>query len=98
MTCNYFEYRRMTEDLFYGVPLTDSHLNDATEKLRQYLINGRAEYIGNKLGIGIRTISNGSQIIRHRFIFISGDNKGRELSIHEIEGIGYFLKYGLYDL
>ena len=42
MTANYFEYREMTEKIFYGMPLTDNHLNHSTEKLRQYLVNGGA--------------------------------------------------------
>lgn len=39
MTCNYFEYKNMTDKLFYGVGLTDNHFNNVTEKIRQYIIN-----------------------------------------------------------
>ena len=35
MTCNYFEYRDLTEKLFFGVALTQEHLNNATEEIRQ---------------------------------------------------------------
>ena len=43
MKCNYIEYHRLTEQMFYGTAQTDSHLNQYTEILRQYLINGGAK-------------------------------------------------------
>ena len=54
MACNYIEYQRMTNSLFFGVALTDKHMNEATEHIRRYFINGGALEIVNALGIGIR--------------------------------------------
>lgn len=99
MTCNYFEYRDITEKLFYGVPLTDKHLNDATEQIRRYLIDGGAGNIVKALGIGIRVVTKETlllqpEVISKRFVYIDGENKGRDLDRNEIESIGMFLKYG----
>ena len=101
MTCNYFEYKNMTEELFYGVPLTEKHLNYATEKIRQYLLNGGAGNIMKSLGIGIRVIAKEatflpSEIVSTRFVWLCGERKGKELCISEIENIGMFLKHGAF--
>ena len=34
-TCNYIEYQRMTNSLFFGVALTDKHMNEATEHIER---------------------------------------------------------------
>lgn len=99
MTCDYFKYRKMMNELFYGVALTDDHLNNATEIIRQYLVDGGAGNILNMLGIGIRVVTKESillspEIIRKRFVWINGERKGEELDRNEIEGIGMFLKHG----
>lgn len=102
MTCNYFTYKDMIHELFYEVPLTDIHMNNAIETLRQYIVNGGAVDVANALGIGVqemiirRTEQSPEEVIRRRFVFISGERKGAELSIHEIEDIGLFLKHGPY--
>lgn len=101
MTCNYFEYREMMDKLFYGVPLTDNHLNEATEIIRQYLVNGGAGNILKELGIGIRIVTKEyvllpPEIIWRRFVWIHGERKGEELDRNEIEGLGMFLKYGAF--
>lgn len=102
MTCNYFEYKNMTERLFYGVPLTNNHLNDATEQIRLYLTKGGAGDVMKKLGIGIRIKEKQyifpelNEIVERRFVFIDGENKGRELTIDEIVAIGLFLKHGVF--
>lgn len=101
MTCNYFEYRDMTEKYFYGVTLTDSYLNNVTEKLRQYLVNGGAGNVVKNLNIGITVITKKlalfpEEIVRRRFVWLDGDRKGEELTIHEIESIGMFLEYGAF--
>ena len=44
MTCNYFEYRDMTEKLFFGTLLTQDHLNNATEEIRRYIVDGGAGF------------------------------------------------------
>jgi hypothetical protein len=103
MTCNYFEYKHITKALFYGVALTDNHMNNATEQIRKYLVHGGAGDVVNALGIGIKIEENQcplfpelNQIVKRRFVFVNGENKGRELTIDEIEGIGLFLKHGAF--
>lgn len=102
MTANYFEYREMTEKIFYGIPLTDNHLNHSTEKLRQYLVNGGAGEIIQKLNIGIKVITKEAPLlpketIYERFVWLDGNKKGEELDRNEIEAIGLFLKNGAYE-
>lgn len=102
MTCNYFRYKEITDKAFYGVALTDKHLNNVTEEIRRYLVEGGAGETLQKLGIGIRVIekqfifSELNEIVSKRFVFISGEHKGRELTRQEIEGIGMFLKHGAF--
>lgn len=36
------------------------------------------------------------EIVKRRFVWLDGDRKGEELTIHEIESIGMFLKYGAF--
>lgn len=101
MTCNYFEYRKMMDKLFYGVPLTDNRLNEATEIIRQYLVNGGAGNILKELGVGIRIVTKEcmllpSEIVRKRFVWLKGERKGEELDRSEIECIGMFLKHGAF--
>ena len=57
MTCNYFEYKKMTDKLFYGVALTNFHLDNATEKIQNYLIYGGAGNIMKWLKIGVRVVA-----------------------------------------
>ena len=101
MTCNYFEYREMMDKMFYGVALTDNHLNNVTEQIRQYLVNGGAGNIVVALGIGIKVITKEavllpSEVVYRRFIWLEGERKGEELDRNEIEGIGMFLKHGVF--
>ena len=101
MTCNYFEYREMMDKMFYGVSLTDSHLNNVTEQIRQYIVNGGAENILKALGIGIKVITREEillpdEIVYRRFVYIEGGRKGEELYRSEIENIGMFLKHGAF--
>ena len=37
-----------------------------------------------------------NEITKRRFVFIEGENKGRELTVDEIISIGMFLKYGAF--
>ena len=103
MKCTFFEYQELTEKLFFGVLLTDSHLNNATEQIRQYLVNGGAGEVVKKLGIGIQVTEKQlvfpelNEIVRRRFVFTEGPRKGAELSISEIMGIGMFLKHGAFE-
>ena len=100
-TCNYIEYQRMTNSLFFGVALTDKHMNETVEHIRRYFINGGALEIVNALGIGIkvtekRWFNQPPEIIEQRFIYISGENARRELTVNEICAIGMFLRGGPY--
>ena len=99
MTCNYFEYRDLTEKLFFGVVLTQDHLNNATEEIRRYIVDGGAGDVMLSLGIGIKVITKEAvllpkEIVKRCFVYIDGENKGRELDRHEIMNIGMFLKHG----
>lgn len=99
MSCDYFTYRDITEKLFYGVALTESHMNNATEIIRQYLVDGGAGKLVNTLGIGIKVTTKKCvllplEVIRRRFVWIKGERKGEELDINEIKNIGMFLKHG----
>lgn len=101
MTCNYFEYKEMMDSLFYGIALTDNHLNNATEQIRHYLVSGGAGNVIAGLGIGIRVITRHAallpeEVVSKRFIWINGERKGEELDRGEIENIGMFLKHGAF--
>lgn len=103
MKCNYIEYHRLTEQMFYGTAQTDSHLNQYTEILRQYLINGGAGNILQKLGVGIQLTTKRlmllpEEVIMRRFIWLKGNRKGELLEKHEVEALGMFLPGGsLYE-
>ena len=93
----------MTDKLFYGVPLTDKHLNNATEQIRKYLVDGGAGDVVRMLGIGIKVEEKRhllfpelNEVIKKRFVFVDGERKGEELTIDEIKGIGMFLRYGAF--
>ena len=101
MTCNYFEYRDLMDKLFYGVALTDSHLNNATEQIRQYIVNGGAGNVMKSLGIGIKVVTKEAallptEVVSRRFVWLNGERKGEELDMNEIENIGMFLKHGAF--
>ena len=101
MTCNYFEYREMMDKMFYGVSLTDNHLNNITEQIRQYFVNGGAGNVVKALGIGIKIITKEAilfpgEVVYRRFIWLEGERKGEELHRNEIENIGMFLKHGAF--
>lgn len=101
MSANYFEYREMMEKLFCGAALTDNHLNNATEQIRQYLVNNGAGNIVNALGIGVKVIAKESvllpsEVVYRRFVWLKGARKGEELHRNEIENIGMFLKQGAF--
>ena len=99
MTCNYVEYHRLTDQMFYGVAQTDAHLNQYTEILRQYLINGGAANTMLKLGIGIQLTTKRlmllpEEVVMRRFIWLKGNRKGKLLEKHEIEALGMFFPGG----
>lgn len=101
MTCNYFEYREIMDKMFYGVALTDSHLNNVTEQIRRYIVNGGAGNVLKALGIGIKIITKEAillpdEIVYRRFVWLDGGRNGEELHRNEIENIGMFLKHGAF--
>ena len=101
MKCNYIEYHRLTDQMFSGVAQTDTHLNQYTEILRQYLINGGAANTMLKLGIGIQVTTKRfmllpKEVVMRRFIWLKGSRKGELLDRNEIEAIGMFLPVVLY--
>ena len=103
MTCSYFEYRDIVSKYFYGVPLTNEHLNRCTENLRQYFIKGGAVRVLKSLGIGLRIRERCKEkatettLIDERFIFMNGERERDELRMHEIESRGRVLKDGPYE-
>ncbi len=106
MKCNYIEYHRLTDRMFYGIAQTDAHLNQYTEVLRQYLINGGAGDIMLKFGVGIQLTTKKlmllpEEVIMRRFIWLKGNKKGELLERYEIEALGMFLPggalYGMED-
>ena len=77
MKCNYIEYHRLTEQMFCGAAQTDSHLNQYTEILREYLINGGAGNIMQKLGVGMQLTTKKlmllpAEVVMRRFIWLKG--------------------------
>ena len=103
MTCDYFTYKKITDRLFYGVALTDAHMNAAIKEIHEYFLAGGAAEALAPLKIGLRILEKQhalfpelNEVISRRFIFLEGERKGRELSIHEICAIGLFLKHGPY--
>ena len=101
MTCNYFEYIKMMDKMFFGVALTDNHLNNVTEQIRRYLVNGGAGNTMKALGIGIKVVTKEAvllptEVVSRRFVWLNGERKGEELDRNEIENIGMFLKHGAF--
>ena len=99
MECTYFEFKNLVNQLFFGVALTDEHLNNATEQIRLYLVNGGAGEVAKMLNVGIKVVSKkspllGEEIVSRRFVWLDGDQKGEELTANEIFSIGMYLKYG----
>lgn len=94
MTCNYFDFRKLTDKLFYGVALTEEHLNNATEQIRKYLADGGATPVTNALGIGVQFEEREGKVVRERIVYTEGRYKNTELHISEIEDIGHYLKHG----
>ena len=92
MSINYYRYHELTEKLFYGVPLTDEHLNEAHEQIAKYLADGGAKPITDALGLVFieRVYGDGKLITRRICYKVSG----RELTPVEIGNIGLFLPYG----
>ena len=90
---NYYAYHDMTERLFYGVALTDEHMNKATTKIAKYLNDGGANSIVDALGICIQERERNGKIYYRRMVYRL---TGEELSIKEICNLGLFLPYGAY--
>ena len=97
--CNYAEYRKLVDQMFYAETQTNEHLNEYTEILRQYLVKGGAGAILCKMGIGIELTTRKlallpEEIVSKRFIWIAGPRAGKLLDKVEVESIGMFLPGG----
>ena len=88
---NHFEYRRMTEKLFFGITLTDEHMNTATEQIAKYLGSGGAQPIADALGICVMERERDGRVVWRRLVHKRG---AEELTVNEICNIGLFLPYG----
>lgn len=90
----YYGWQKLTNELFYGVPLTREHMNYAVETLRSYVqASGRTD-IFNRIGVGIQTYSVGGKELRRDMVFIGGPLNGEALMVKEIELLALFLPYG----
>ncbi len=96
MTANYVDYQKMMNKLFFGVALTEKHMNKATETIRKYLCDTGAADTVKRLGVGIELIERDGKLIKERFVYVSREAEGRELSVSEIINIGLFLRGGAY--
>ena len=88
---NYYEYHDMTEKLFFGVTLTDEHMNTATKQIAKYLGSGGAQPIADALGICVMERVRGGRVVWRRLVHKMG---AEELTINEICNIGLFLPHG----
>ena len=106
MEANYEDYKNLVNDLYldnlsHGYVLSDQRLNDATEKIRQYLVQNGAGQLLSNLGIGIKLVTKSAvllpdEIVSRNFVWTSGPRQGNVLSVDEIYGIGMFLKGGAF--
>ena len=87
----FVEYEKLTDKLFYGVALTDEHLNDAMEQIRQFLVNAGADSICDALHISFREYIRDGKVWKARFIWLDGEHKGEELTTNEICGLRFYL-------
>ena len=100
---NYVEWQRMCNSLFYGVGLTPEHITSATRRLLAYALStSDGRQVLSRLGVGVEYRTDGKNktaIVR----FVRGDKdspvedgspKFRELTIREIENIGFSLRGG----
>ena len=90
----YYGWQKLTNELFYGVPLTREHMNYAVEVLRSYVLaSGRVD-IFDRIGVGIQTYSVGGELLRRDMVFVGGPLNGEALMVKEIELLALFLPYG----
>ena len=97
MTCNCCDYQKMIDKLFYGVALTDEHMNNAMNTIKNYLVNGEALKVLKSLSIGWKELYQGQKLIKQRFYFYGGNLQGRDLDIKHLEALGHFLRGGYCD-
>ena len=95
MRLDYFTYRAMTEKLFYGVALTDEHMTTASRLIFRYLAdNGVSELIHNGMAPELGKIQLVERMNEHGTsarLCIDGE----EMTIRELESIGYLLPHGM---
>ena len=95
MRLDYFTYRSMTEKLFYGIALTDQHMTTVSRLIFRYLAdNGVSELIQNGMApeFGkIQLVERMSDKGTSARLCIDGE----EMTIRELESIGYLLPHGM---
>ena len=91
MTANYYRFHDLTDHLFYGVALTDEHMNEAALKVAEYLRDNGAADITEKLGLFLQEHVRDGKVWRRRICYRL---TGKELTPVEIGNIGLFLPYG----
>lgn len=90
---NYYEYHDMTEKMFFGVALTDEHLNNITLQIAKYISDGNAQPITDALGLCVIERKRDGRVWYRRICYRL---TGQELTPKEIMNIGLFLPHGAY--
>lgn len=91
MKANYSDYIKLWNGLYMGVPLTDEKQSDNALTIFNYLKDGGAGKLMTRIGVGLSTKYINEVPVEHRLFYIAGENKGRTLTISEIENIGLLL-------
>lgn len=91
MRANYIDYNRLWRKLYMNVPLTPERLAENALAIRNYLVSNGALEITRKAGLGLRTTEQGGKVINREIVYLTGENKGRALTLQEIERIGLLL-------
>jgi len=91
MKANYIDYMKLWNRLYSGVALTEERLSENALNIINYLRDGGAAALMNRIGIGIRIKYVDEKPVEYALQFTSGDNAGRQLSIDEVKHIGLLL-------
>ena len=90
----YYGWKKLTDELFYGVPLTREHMNYAVEVLRNYVKSSGRTDIFERIGVGIQAETVDGKLLRRDMVFLGGPLHGEALMVKEMELLGLFLPYG----
>lgn len=93
MKANYTDYMKLWKRLYTGVALTEERLSDNALNLFNYLRDGGAGKLMNRIGVGLRTMVREGGPVKAEFVYTSGENNGRALTIGEVERIGMLLLF-----